>query len=176
MVFGEDKCGYIYIEKEKRKSSGSSIIINGVTIKELKEGEVYKYQGMDESIEYHGEINKERILKKYFRRVRVVWSSELSSRNKVIAHNTFALPLLVPMAGILEWSLKEINDTDKKTRKVLCMTGSFHRNSAIDRLYVKRKDGGRGLKSFEDSFICRIVGLAKHLERDRDRPFSKECL
>ena len=49
------------------------------------------------------------------------------------------------------------------------MTGSFHRSSAFDRLYVKRKDGGRDLKSFEDSFICRIVGLAEHLERDRDR-------
>ena len=95
--------------------------MNGVTIKELKEGEVYKYLGTDESIEYHGEINKERILKEYFRRVRVEWSSELSSRNKVIAHNTFALPLLVPTKGILEWSLKEINDTDKKTRKVLCI-------------------------------------------------------
>ena len=45
----------------------------------------------------------------------------------------------------------------------------FHKNSDVDRLYVKRKDGGRGLKSFEDSFCTRIVGLAKHLERDRYR-------
>ena len=49
------------------------------------------------------------------------------------------------------------------------MSGNFHKNSDVDRLYVKRKDGGRGLKSFEDSFCTCIVGLAKHLKRDRYR-------
>ena len=93
--------------------------------------------------------------------------SELNSRNKTTAHNSFAIPILIPAVGILEWSIKEIEDIDK--RKILCMSGNFHKNSDVDRLYVKRKDGGRGLKSFEDSFCTRIVGLAKHLERDRYR-------
>ena len=169
MAFGEDKCGYIYIEKGKRKAVGKSMVSNDVTIKELKEGELYKYLGLDENIQYDGSINKGKILKEYFRRVKAIWSSELNSRNKTIAHNTFALPILVPTAGILEWTLQEIEEVDKKTRKLLCMSGNFHRNSDVDRLYVKRKDGGRGLKSFEDSFINRIIGLARHLERDRTK-------
>ena len=169
MAFGEDKCGYIYIEKGKRKAVGKSMVSNDVTIKELKEGELYKYLGLDENIQYDGSINKGKILKEYFRRVKAIWSSELNSRNKTIAHNTFALPILVPTAGILQWTLQEIEEVDKKTRKLLCMSGNFHRNSDVDRLYVKRKDGGRGLKSFEDSFINRIIGLARHLERDRTK-------
>ena len=169
MTVGEDKCGYIYIERGKKKSLGEAIVMNGVTIKELKEGEVYKYLGLDESVQYHGEINKERIVTEYFRRVRTIWSSQLNSRNKTIAQNTFALPILVPTAGILDWTIEEIEDIDKKTRKILCLSGSFHRNSDIDRLYIKRKDGGRGLKRFEDCFITRIIGLARHLERDRYR-------
>ena len=72
MTFGEDKCGYIYIERGKKKSLGEAIVMNGVTIKELKEGEVYKYLGLDESVQYHGEINKERIVTEYFRRVRTI--------------------------------------------------------------------------------------------------------
>ena len=79
------------------------------------------------------------------------------------------IPILIPTVGILEWNIKEIEDIDKRTRKILCMSGNFHKNSDVDRLYVKKKDGGRGLKSFEDSFCTRIVGLAKHLERDRYR-------
>ena len=145
------------------------MVSNDVTIKELKEGELYKYLGLDENIQYDGSINKGKILKEYFRRVKAIWSSKLNSRNKTIAHNTFALPILVPTAGILEWTLQEIEEVDKKTRKLLCMSGNFHRNSDVDRLYVKRKDGGRGLKSFEDSFINRIIGLARHLERDRTK-------
>ena len=50
MAFGEDKCGYIYIEKGQRKAVGQSMVSNDVTIKELKEGELYKYLGLDENI------------------------------------------------------------------------------------------------------------------------------
>ena len=35
------------------------------------------------------------------------------------------------------------------TRKVLTMNGAFHSKSDVDRLYVSREDGGRGLMSCE---------------------------
>ena len=66
--------------------------MNGVTIKELEEGESYRYLGVDENVEYNGKINKERILKEYYRRVKAIWLSELNSRNKTVAHNSFAIP------------------------------------------------------------------------------------
>ena len=49
------------------------------------------------------------------------------------------------------------------------MTENFHRNSDVDRLYVKRTDGGRGLKNFEACFKTRIVGLRRHLMRDSQK-------
>ena len=65
MAFGEDKCGYIYVEKGKRKSLGNSIEINGVKIQEIEEESTYKYLGMEESISYNNKMNKENILKEY---------------------------------------------------------------------------------------------------------------
>ena len=38
---------------------------------------------------------------------------------------------------------------DRTTRKTLTMYGTFHSKSDIDRLYLKRKHGGRGLISIE---------------------------
>ena len=61
MKFGEDKCGYIYIERGKRKSLGKSLVINGVTIRELSEGETYKYLGVEESIGYDGPLIRKRL-------------------------------------------------------------------------------------------------------------------
>ena len=107
--------------------------------------------------------------KEYYRRVRQIWTSELNARNKVIAHNSFALPVLTPTIGILDWSIAEMEKVDKKTRKILCMTGNFHRNSDVNRLYLKRAEGGRGLKSFEQIFISRIVSLKRHIAQDRDK-------
>ena len=169
MTFGEDKCAYICIDRGKRKSLGKSIEINGVTIKELQDDEPYRYLGQDETVGYDGKLNKEKIQTEYYRRARKIWSSELNARNKAIAHNSFALPVLVPAIGVLDWSIAEIENIDKQTRKILCMCGSFHRNSDKDRLYVSRKDGGRGLKSFEASFKTRIVALKRHIVEDKVR-------
>ena len=40
MSFGEDKCGYVFIDRGKLKQQGEPIAINGATIKELKDGEL----------------------------------------------------------------------------------------------------------------------------------------
>ena len=169
MEFGEDKCSYIYIECGKKKTQGELIKVNEVTIKELEEGKRYRYFGQDKSIGYDGKLNKERVEKEYYRQVRRIWSSELNAKNKVIAHNSFAVPFLTPTIGILDLSLAEMENVDKKTRRILCMTGTFHWNSDVNRLYLKRTEKGRGLKSFEETYISRIVSLKRHIERDRDK-------
>ena len=39
------------------------------------------------------------------------------------------------------------------------MTGSLHCNSDVDKLYINRKEGGRGLKSVQILFESRVVAL-----------------
>ena len=73
------------------------IVINGVTIKPLKDGDSYKYLGQDENIGYVGPHNKARVTAEYKKCVRKIWSSELSAYNKHIPHNVFALPVLTPV-------------------------------------------------------------------------------
>ena len=126
MIFGESKCAYICIVRGKRKSLGSSIVMNGLMVQELKEEEQYKSLGQDESIGYHGPLNKGRVIKEYKRRVRKIWSSKLYGNNKVTAHNTLAVPIITPTVGILEWTKKEICDIDIATRHILTHTGNHH--------------------------------------------------
>ena len=54
------------------------------------------------------------------------------------------------------------------TRKILPMTGSFHRAGDPDRLYAHRSKGGRGLRSIEDLYEIRLLGLMEHLEKVAD--------
>ena len=86
-----------------------------------------------------------------------IWTSELYSGNKVTAHNTFAVPLIIPTIGILNWTWKEIEDLDKVTRQIMCYTRNLHMRSDINRIYVPQKLGGRGLVSIEDSFTARMI-------------------
>ena len=134
MDFGTNKCVYLKIVKGMIAGDGEPLVINNLTIKSVKEGDTYKYLGIDENIGYHGPINKETVSKEYFTRIRKIWSSELSAYNKLIAHNAFAVPVLIPTIGVLDWTIGEIKDIDIKTRKILTLTRNFHLNGDVDRL------------------------------------------
>ena len=89
---------------------------------------------------YNDPINRKRVIKEYINRIRKIWNSQLSDFNKAVPHNTSAVPTLTFTVGILDWTCKEIDQIDIKTRKALAMSGSFHPNSDADRLYFCRKD------------------------------------
>ena len=54
-------------------------------------------------------------------------------------------------------------------RKIITMTGGSRQARDIDRLYVERKKGGRGLMSIEDMYEIRMVGLMEHLEQMKEK-------
>ena len=53
-------------------------------------------------------------------------------------------------AGILQWKEKEMKDVDRKSRKTMTMDGALNPKSDVDRLYIKRREGVRGLLSMEN--------------------------
>ena len=48
-------------------------------------------------------------------------------------------------AGTVKWRKSELNEIDRKTRKVMTMNKELHPRSYVDRLYVSRMEGGRRL-------------------------------
>ena len=52
---------------------------------------------------------------------------------------------------------------DVKTRKYLTMFGAYHMKSSVARLYMKRKDGGRGLISVRDCIREEELGLSGYV-------------
>ena len=119
MTFGADKCAYLYIERGQRKTLGDTINVNGIELTELIENNSYKYLGGDEYVGYKGNLNKGRVKKEYFDRVRKIWKSELYSRNKGMAHNIFAVPVFTLTFGISDWTKEEVHNIDTRTRKIL---------------------------------------------------------
>lgn len=55
----------------------------------------------------------------------------LDKHNKHNAYNAFAIPVLTPTFVIFNWIIQETEHIDTKTRKTLCMTGNFRRNSML---------------------------------------------
>ena len=92
---------------------------------------------------------KEKITKEYKRRQRLILKSKSNGKNKVTAINTWSVAIFRYGAGITQWKASELKDLDRKSRKTMTMYLGLHPKSNVDRLYVKRKEGGRALISVE---------------------------
>ena len=169
MTFGLSKCVYQSTERGKCKAENKPLVVNNLSIEEIEEGDQYKYLGTDDSVDIIGTLNKEKVIKEYKLRVKKIWNSELNGLNRSMAHNAFAVPVITPTIGILNLTKKEISDLDITMRKILTMAGALHAASDADRLYMQRSKGGRGLRSIEDLYEIRTVGMMKHLEEAEEK-------
>ena len=48
-------------------------------------------------------------------------------------------------AGVVEWETDELNVLDRKTREMMTHFCALHPKSDVNRVYVERQKGGRGL-------------------------------
>jgi hypothetical protein len=85
---------------------------------------------------------KERLKQEYRRRLRMILKSEVNARNKITAIGALAVPVLRYGFGIINWRIEETKQIDRKTRVMLTMYKMHHPQADIDRLCVKRKEGG----------------------------------
>ena len=54
---------------------------------------------------------------------------------------------------------------DQRTKKIMTMPKALHLTDDIDRLYVSRKEGGRGLAGIEDSVDASIERPEDYIEK-----------
>ena len=57
--------------------------------------------------------------------------------------------IIIIIIIIVIWHQEELQKLDQKTRKLLTIHGQHHPKADVDRLYVLRKQGGRGLMQLE---------------------------
>ena len=95
--------------------------------------------------------------------------SKLNSGNLVRGVNTWAVSLLRYSAGFVSWRKNELQAIDRKTRKLFTIYGALHPKSDVDRLYIPRKEGGRGLISIEDCVELAIRGLEVYVHGNDER-------
>ena len=57
---------------------------------------------------------------------------------------------------------------NQRTRKLMTMHKALDPRDDVDRLYVPRKEGGRGLASIEDSVDASIQRLEDYIEKTKE--------
>ena len=75
------------------------------------------------------------------------------------------MPLVRYSGPFLKWTREELKQMHQRTRKLMTMHKALHPRDDVDRLYVSRKEGGRGLASIKDTVDASIQRLEDYIEK-----------
>ena len=162
MEFGIEKCAMLVMKSGERHLTDGMEPPNQDKIRTLGENETYKYWGILAADIIKQVEMKEKIQKGYLRRTRTLLETKLCSRNLIKGINTWAVLLVRYSGPFLKRTREELKQMDQRTRKLMTMHKALHPRDNVDRLYVSRKEEGKGLASIEDRLIQR---LENYIER-----------
>ena len=107
--------------------------------------------------------------KEYIRRVKKTLSSKQNAGNVIKAINSWDVSLLRYSGGIVNCTKSELAELDRKTRKLLTIHGALHPRSNVGRLYLPRREGGRGLISVEDAINIEERNINVYISQSQER-------
>jgi len=162
MSLGLDKCSTTCVVKGKLGDSEDISLPSGhVKLALSLVGRLIdNYLGILGSNDFHSFSMKSIIINsEYKHHLHKVLSSHLVGKYCIQAINTFAVPLLQYSAGLISWTKSELCQLDVKTRKLLSVHHILSISGDFDRLYIPRKQGGRGLLSITDVITRELTSL-----------------
>ena len=107
-------------------------------------------------------------IKKYVRRTRKLLKTKLNGRNLIKGINTWAVPIVRYLGPFLKWTRDELKQMNQRTRKLMTMHKALYPRDDVDRLYVSRRGGDRGLASIEDSVDASIQRLEDYIKNTKE--------
>ena len=134
--------------------------------KVIKSLETYKYLGVLEADEVMvNEIN-DKVKKEYYKKVRNVLETKLNSGN---VFKAVSVPVVRYSEAFIRWSRLQLEEVDRRSRKLLTMHNGFHLKSNVDWLYLSRSEGGRGYIGVQDIVETAILGLQNDVRNSKER-------
>ena len=165
MEFSIEKCAMLVMKSGKRQLTDGMELPNHDKIRTLAENETYKYLGILVADTFKQVEMKEKIQKEYLRRTRKLLETKLSCQNLIRGKNTWAVPRVRYSEPFLKMTSDEHKQMDQRTRKLMTMHKALHPGDDVDRLYVSRIEGGRGLTIIKDSVDASIQRLEDYIQK-----------
>ena len=74
----------------------------------------------------------------------------------------------------MKWSKNELEKMDRKTQKTMTMYDALHPKSDVDRLYLIRKRGGRGLIGCKKCIDAELNNLGWYIKNSVEPMLQEE--
>ena len=114
--------------------------------------EIYKFLGCEKADKIDVKRVMERVKKEIRKRLDHLVGLNLNNQNLMKAINCRVIPVAGYVMNVVNLGKGDLDELDKIVKGVLQREGFHGRQSSDERLYTKRSDGGRGLKSFKEVY------------------------
>ena len=162
MSFGIDRCKKLTIQRGKIVQMENIQLDNSEELKSLELNQQYKYLRFGESLTTN-KTTKSALKNEYFKQLKMILKSKLSSKHTFEAINSYAIPALLYGFPVLDWTITELETIDRKSWKMLQQYHAMHNRSDVTQLYLSRKNGGSGLINITNHYKNVIINFSNYL-------------
>ena len=151
--YGVSKCAEIIFERGQMvKGEGLEVLHERMKTIDPDENVTYKFLGVEQADGIKTKEVFERIKTEVENRLELLIKTELNDRNLMKAINSKVIPVAEYPMNVCRFSKKELLELDQIIKRQLRKNNMLGRQSSDERLYLKREEGGRGLKSLRDVY------------------------
>ena len=162
--YGISKCAEIVFKHGKMvKGDGLMVLDERMRALDPDENDVYKFLGVEQA---EGVKIKEvlvRVKAEMQSRLSTLLNAELYDKNLIKAINTKVIPVVAYVMNVCTLSKGELEELDQMIKRELRSSSMLGRQSSEERLYLKRKVGGRGLKSLRAVYMETKIRVACYM-------------
>ena len=183
-TYGIKKCAEIVIKHGSIvKGEGLDVLGERMHCFDPEKEEHYKFLGVEQGCGFVKEVVLCRILKEIDVRTRSLSDTGLHDRHLMKALKTRVIPVAAYVMNMVKFSNADLHEMDAVIKRALRENKMLGKQSSDERLYMSRKEGGRGLKSFSEVYKVTKIRVACYMifsdslwiQRAWERECSKEC-
>ena len=143
MGLGMRKCAVAHVSHGVYVGGEDYLLEEERKIERVALGITYRYLGIKQVFKPGYATVRECLTEAYAKRLCHIWCSTLSAKHKVHTTNTWAVPLFRYFFTQVRWPLQSLVQLDRMTCRILYKYRSHHLAASVERLYLKRANGGR---------------------------------
>ena len=140
----------------------------GGVIQALRDDQLYKYLGIKQRLTPDPTPVKDCLKDTFMFRLRKIWSSNLSAKNKAHATNSWAVSIFRYFFSVLYWSKGELKALDRRVRAIMRFSKSHQACASVERVHLHRRRGGRGIMCLVHEHEKELVSTMMYLASSED--------
>ena len=162
--YGAEKYAEIVFEHGKMiRGEGLQVLYERMKTMDPDQNEIYKFLGVEQADGIKAKEIYAGVKEEVTSRLEILTKTELNDKNLIRAINTKVIPVAVYPMNVCRFTKTEFTELDQIIKRELRKNNMLGRQSSDERLYMKRREGDRGLKSLRQVYEETRLRVASYM-------------